>query len=185
MDALSFFKANGGFADGKYTDEGLTALAELLELLPTIWGGGKWGPVFQPLMSKVVPFSIEMVVVKDGKVLLTWREFEGNAGWHTPGSYVNPREDWQDTLSRLAKREVGCDVVFERTLHTFNNNHNPRFHDLTVLAQCRLAGDPTKSEWSPGAGEPQPGQVAWFAHKPEKMLGVHVKYWRPIEEALR
>lgn len=187
---LELFEQRGWLSEGEYTPSGLEALAELLGPLPTIWGktpkgnAGRWGPVFTPLMSKIVPFSTELVVVRDGAVLLTWREFEGTAGWHTPGSYVNPGEDWQDTVSRIAKREIGCDVVFERTLHTFSNPRNPRFHDLTVLAQCRLVNGPTKSWHDPSQGGPLPGQYAWFKEKPADILPVHDKYWAPIATAL-
>jgi len=190
-NATALFEERGWITDGEYTPEGLSALAELLGPLPTVWGKtlkgnpGRWGAAFSPLMSKMVPFSTELVVVKDGQVLLTWREFEGTAGWHTPGSYVNPRETWQDTVSRIAKREIGCDVIFTRTLHTFSNPQNPRFHDITVLAQCEILGNPLKSLYDPNAGDPVQGQFAWFSQKPRDILPVHNKYWEPIATALR
>lgn len=189
-NAIALFEKKGWINDGEYTPEGLVALAELLEPLPTVWGKtakgnqGRWGPAFGPLMSKMVPFSTELVIVRNGQVLLTWREFEGTAGWHTPGSYVDPGESWQDTVSRIAKRELGCEASYERQLATFNNNKNPRFHDLTVLAQCLLVGKPTKSQYEPAAGAPVPGQFAWFSNKPADILPVHDKYWAPIAVAL-
>ena len=182
--ALAFFDERGWFRDGKYTNEGLKSLAELLHPLSTVWGGDNWGPVFHELMGKIVPFSTELVVIREGAALLTWREFEGTAGWHIPGSFVNPREDWQMTVSRIAKRELGCDVLFERKLETFSNHQNPRFHDLTVLAQCRLTSDPLKSKYDPGAGDPVQGQFAWFKEKPADILPVHNKSWVAIEDAL-
>lgn len=188
--SIKLFEDREWIKEGEYTAVGLAALAELLNLLPTVWGKtpkgnqGRWGPVFGELMSKVVPFSTELVVVRERKVLLTWREFEGTAGWHTPGSYVEPRESWQDTVSRIAHRELKCDVAFERALATFSNPQNPRFHDLTVLAQCHLIGDPLMSLYDPGAGSPTTGQFAWFADKPANILPVHDKYWVPIETAL-
>lgn len=189
-NAIALFEQKGWIVDQEYTPEGLAALAELLGPLPTVWGKtlkgnpGRWGAAFTPLMSKMVPFSTELVVIKDGQVLLTWREFEGTAGWHTPGSYVNPRETWQDTVSRIAKRELGCDATFVRELKTSNNPQNPRFHDLTVLAECRLVGDPLKAKYDPEAGQPVQGQFAWFSKKPKNILPVHNKYWAPIAAAL-
>lgn len=189
-ESIDFFEKMKWFAEGEYTPEGLVALAELLDPLPTVWGktpkgnAGRWGPVFDKLMCKIVPFSTELVVVENGKVLLTWREFEGTAGWHTPGSYVNPRESWQDTVSRIAKREIGADVTFECPLYTFNNHENPRFHDLTVLAQCRLTSTPEKGQHDPSTGTPTQGEYAWFSEKPDNILPVHDKYWDPIEAAL-
>jgi ADP-ribose pyrophosphatase YjhB (NUDIX family) len=183
--ALALFEQQGWLDEqGKFNDGGKQALAELLGNLSTIWGGDKWGPVFTPLMSKVVPFSTEMVVVRNDAALLTWREFEGTAGWHTPGSYVNPREDWQSTVSRIAGRELKCNVTFDETLHTFNNYENPRFHDLTVLARCELTSEPQVPMYDPGAGAPKPGEFAWFNKKPTDILPVHDKYWAPIEAAL-
>ncbi len=187
---VGFFEQMGWLDGGEFTPAGLHALAELLGPLPTVWGktpkgnAGRWGPVFNKLMGKVVPFSTELVVIHAGAVLLTWREFEGTAGWHTPGSYVDRREDWQDTVSRIAGRELGCDVVFEHDLHTFSKSKNPRFHDLTVLARCRLINGPTSSQYNPSQGDPLPGQYAWFREKPADILPVHDKYWAPIATAL-
>lgn len=187
---VEIFEKQGWINEGEYTPDGLAALAELLSPLSTVWGKtakgnpGRWGAAFSPLMSKVVPFSTELVVVKDGFVLLTWREFEGTAGWHTPGSYVNPRETWQDTVSRIAQRELCVDATFERTIATFSNSQNPRFHDLTVLARCHLEGEPALNLYNPATGAPSQGQCAWFRERPANILPIHDKYWAPIEAVL-
>jgi ADP-ribose pyrophosphatase YjhB (NUDIX family) len=189
-NSLALFEERGWITDGEYTPKGLAALAELLGPLPTVWGktmkgnSGRWGAAFVPLMSKLVPFATELAIIKDRQILLTWREFEGTVGWHTSGTYVEPGEEWQDTVSRLARREVGCDAVFIRQLHTFTNPRNPRFHDLTVLVRCEMVGEPMKSKYDPSAGDPVEGQFAWFSEKPDNILPFHDRYWPIIAEAL-
>jgi ADP-ribose pyrophosphatase YjhB (NUDIX family) len=180
LSARTFFALRGWRRNGVYTQQGLHQLAELVTDLPTVWGG-KWGPLFTPFMGKVVPLATELVVIEGERVLLTHRRDKYFTGWHTPGSYTDPGEDWQKTCTRIAERELGCDVKFVRILHVFSNVDNPRFHDVTALALCRLVGKPQKGLNDPEAGT----SPAWFSEKPSGLIPVHDKYWPVIEAELR
>jgi hypothetical protein len=84
-------------------ERGIETLAALLKILPP-FHKGRWGKVFVPLMSKVVPTAIELVIVQNGKVLLTHRTDEFFTGWHTPGTYVGPRETRPEIEKELRKK---------------------------------------------------------------------------------
>lgn len=81
-----------------------------------------WFPdaVFRLFHRVVSRFAIELVIVRDKKVLLAKYhgkdapEFEGM--WHLPGGYDRADEDFSETASRVAKRELGADVRFVKIL---------------------------------------------------------------------
>ncbi len=66
-------------------------LLSLLEKMGAVHKSS-WGEAFVPFMSKVVPAAVELVIVRNGKVLLTHRRDAYFRGWHFPGTYLGPRE---------------------------------------------------------------------------------------------
>ena len=158
FDVMPFVGDNGCL-----NEAGLKLMAKVADKLPP-FHKGKWGPAFVPVMSKIVPVALELVIVKDRQVLLAWREDDGfhGTGWHAPGTYVGPGEDWQDTVQRCADREIKASVEFEREIGIFNMVDSPRFHGISVLVLCRIHG------------EPQAGQ--WFERCPKDMLDVHKRF---------
>lgn len=176
--AVALFEARGWLDEGEYTPEGLSALSELLDPLPTIWGTtpkgnqGRWGPVFISLMSKVVPASIELVIVRENKVLLTHRTDTFFTGWHTPGSYFDPSDTLQSAADRCAEKELGCEVKVERYLNSClqTKMENKRFADLPNLVLCHPITEPRSGEW--------------FSEMPDTILAHHRKYWPYIEAVL-
>lgn len=168
---LNYFRDQGWLDDRGFSLEGKDALADLLEILPDI-NKDRWGSrLFVSLLKKCVPASVELVIVKNGKVLLIHREDAYFKGFHTPGSYLGPDEDWQTAASRIAKQEVGCDVKVERYVTSFFNTDNPRFVDLSNLILCRIEDEPTNGEW--------------FEQLPDDMIPMHRKFWPSIESVLR
>ncbi|MBP6993711.1 NUDIX domain-containing protein [Candidatus Woesebacteria bacterium] len=72
---------------------------------------------FKDIYSIVPRLAVEVVVIKDKKILLTKRTEHGWAGmWHTPGGTVMYRESLQDAVRRLAREELGVDVEVGRLL---------------------------------------------------------------------
>lgn len=152
------------------TETGKEALAFLLDLLPK-FHKGRWGQVFVPLMSKMVPACVELVVVRNHEVLLTHRKDEFFQGWHTPGTYIGPGETFQETAQRCADKEIKCKVRFIKQLATFSHPDSPRFHDVSILILCEIAD-----------GEPQ--ACEWFSECPSDLISVHQPYWPVIVENL-
>jgi ADP-ribose pyrophosphatase YjhB (NUDIX family) len=131
------------------------------------------GKAFVPLVRRLglVPASVEIILVRDGQVYLTYRDDKFFTGWHTPGGYPRQRERYQDAVQRVAQRELGCSVEIERELGFVDHVDTPRFHDISLLVLCRVTDK-----------EPQGGQ--WFAERPADLLEVHAMYWPYIEKEL-
>lgn len=153
------------------TDTGKHALANMLHFLPP-FHKGRWGEVFVPFMEKVVPTAIELVIIRDHKVLLTHRTDPYFTGWHTPGTYVGPRETRQETAQRCADKELKMRVRYIRDIDEKDHPNSPRFHDQCILLLCEIV-----------EGEPQAGQ--WFSEMPPDLIPEHQKYWPAIEEELK
>ena len=149
--------------DGYLTSRGIRLLVQLLKHLKL----EQWGEAFIPLKKCGVHCAVELIIIHQRKVLLTWRNDRYFKGWHTPGSYLNQGESWQDAATRCARREIGVDVDVVQDVKTFNNVDNLRFHDQTTLLLCSLAGD-----------EPMAGQ--WFKTCPPDLIYPHEKYWPVI-----
>lgn len=169
--SVKLFEDRGWIKDGEYTQEGLSALAELMRSLQPVHKG-QWGPLFVPFMSKLVPACVELVIVRNKKVLLTRRHDAYFNGWHTPGTFIGPDETWQQAATRAAKRELQCDVVFERYLTSFlqTTGDNLRFAELGSLILCRLESDPANGRW--------------FSAMPYDILEHHRKFWPTIASVL-
>ncbi len=66
---------------------------------------------FKDIYSKVPKLSVEVIVFKEGKILLTRRAITPGIGeWHTPGGTVLKGEKLNQTVKRVAKEELGLSV---------------------------------------------------------------------------
>lgn len=155
--------------DGEYLNDAGT---DLLLALLTKLRPGRWERAFIPLRSLMVTVACELIIIQDGKVLLTYRYDKHFSGWHTPGTYIEPGEDLQATVQRCATRELGeVKVQFVRMIGGVNHPKSARFHDLSVLALCNLV-----------EGEPSAG--GWFNECPEDLIPDHREYWPIIKSFL-
>lgn len=133
---------------------------------------GRHGKAFIPLKKAAgVPVAVELVIVRGGKVLLTYRDDPFFKGWHTPGTYMEQGESWQDAAQRCADKEVKAKIHVLRVLEPVNHPDSPRFHDVSVLLLCEII-----------EGEEQAGE--WFAECPADLIEVHRPFWPMIERCL-
>ena len=162
-------KELGLIGSDQYLNEGGTEL--LISLLKHL-RPGNYGKAFIPLMEAAgVPMAVELVIVRNGKVLLTYRDDAHFTGWHTPGTYLRRGEDWQTAAQRCADKELKVPVRLVRVLDVFNHPDNPRFHDACTLLLCEADGEPQSGEW--------------FSSPPQDLIPVHRKYWPAIDRLLR
>jgi 8-oxo-dGTP diphosphatase len=55
---------------------------------------------------------VDLLIKKDGKILLTKRDIEPFKGyWHTPGGRIKFRETIEYAIKRIAKVEINCDDI--------------------------------------------------------------------------
>lgn len=164
--------------DGFLNEEGVDALCALLEKLNPDFHGD----AFIPMRRKVgVVVAVELVIVREGKVLLSYRDDKHFTGWHTPGTYQRQDETWQDTATRCAGRELERPVKILRSLLPQDNPDSPRFHDVSILLLCEMEGLPSLLM---RGGSPKPGYCRWFSDCPEDLISVHRKFWPEIAKVL-
>lgn len=78
------------------------------------------------------PFEILLAVYDGGA-----KEFRGK--WHIPGGYNRwPEMDITATCSRVAKREIGCDVTFQNVIgaYKWQTGEHPYGHPLSLYVEC-------------------------------------------------
>ncbi len=67
---------------------------------------------FRAIYQKVPRLTVEIIVRRNGAVLLTMRNIEPCKGmWHLPGGTVRFGEKLTDAVRRIAKSELGIDVA--------------------------------------------------------------------------
>lgn len=125
--------------------------------------------------KKGVMLSVELVLVRDGAVLLTYRKDRYTpefTGWHLPGTYREPRRSLIEDMQRCATNELGPNVRITNARKVGFEEHpdSPRFHDGCMLIRCEFEGEPH------GGG--------WFRECPPNLIGVHRVYWPVVAEQL-
>lgn len=151
-----------------FTDNEWAAIARLVRVIPKF--PHMPGSLFLPVMSLNVPAGVELILVRDQQVFLTWRDDPPFQGIHIPGTYIAPGEDLLQAAQRCGDKELNIRITSVKPIATVNNPTNPRFHDLCVLVHCEFEGQPT-------AG-------SWFAKCPVDLLAVQRDYWGYIEPLL-
>lgn len=68
-------------------------------------------PEFKKIYSRVPRLCVEVVLMRNNKILLTKRNIAPAIGqWHTPGGTVLKGEDLEMTVKRVAQEELGIPV---------------------------------------------------------------------------
>lgn len=86
--------------------------------------------------------AVNLLVVRiDGAILLTKRKKPPLAGsWHMPGSFLLKGEPLADCVHRVAKEELGVNVIDVELAGAFDDlTGDPRGHVVDVVYRCRIA----------------------------------------------
>lgn len=170
-----FLQRNRLIEGGKMTDLGWEIFSDLLNFvgqLPCLTPGFPKSPydIFEKFMSKVVPVAVELVLIRQGKVFLTWREDNFFRGWHFPGGFISPRETLIKTCQRIADRETpGLSIISVDVLDIVNNTDDPRFHCVSLIVKAQTFD------------EPQSDHGCWFSEKPADLIEIHQPIWQKIK----
>lgn len=152
--------------NGKLTKQEISALGKLLKKVPAIPSVPE--EFFISLMRKNVPAVVDLAIIRNHKILLTYRDDVFYRGWHFPGGLIHPRETFKQTASRILLKEVGLKLAKIEKINTFNNSKDKRFHCLSIFFICRLA-----------VGEPIDGK--WFSDCPKDIIPEHKRLWSNIK----
>ncbi len=155
-------------ADGRLNDKGWQLFSILLDFVgpyPDLTPGIMPSPygIFDKFLSKVVPGAQELVLIRDGKIYLTYRNDSWWKGWHVPGGFIRPRETVIQTCQRIADSEIpGVKITDARIIKGLSVSDNPRFAHVVLLVRADFQGEPTGGEW--------------FSEFPPDFLEIHRRY---------
>lgn len=182
-DILRYGKLGITNEEGKLTEKGRLLLGQLLTKVKPIWQGDDWTGFFEELLTRVVATAVEVILVRDGRALLTYRDEtydRVHIGWHFPGTYVSPGESLIDAARRCLKRETELSCFYDpRTkeghpIGVVNHAGSPRFHDLSLLILVKSDDRVEESD-----------TTRWFTSPPDDLIDAHKSYWSFVEPYLR
>lgn len=123
---------------------------------------------YKEIYSLVPRLTVEVLIVEDGKILLTKRSIEPVKGfWHTPGGAVLKGEKIEETVKRVAKEEVGLDVLVERSCSIIEYESLIGYfgHDISLAFLCRKKDKAQEVKLDNNAED-----YDFFSALPEKMI---------------
>lgn len=144
---------------------------KILKLLPSV-PNVPGAEVFYELAKKSIPVAIDLVLIRDKKILLVKRKDKFYDGWHFPGFYRKPRTSLLEDCKARVKNELGGNIkiISAKPVGYADHPDNHRFHDFGILALCQFKGKPNLGRW--------------FSKMP-KMINIQKKYWKIVEPHLK
>ena len=123
--------------------------------------------LFEALNEYVSLPVVEVILVdKQNRFLLTYRDDEHWHGWHIPGGFVGVRESIQNACSRIAMRELGIECTFIKVVNAIAWENNHDFSSpISIFCLCTVKGDKA----------PQDG--TYFDTCPEDTIGFHKAFF--------
>lgn len=143
--------------------------------------------LFVAVASLTPIVNADILIVKEGKVLLSWRDDEQcGAGWRLPGGCVRLKETLEQRLHVCAKSELGTDVLCDMKPVLITENIEPkrdrgRTHFISFLYQCVPVD---KVQLRLLDNQEIKGHLGWFNHMPEHFLPVQDFYRETITKIL-
>ena len=154
MNSKKFLQKNDLIdKNGKLNNNGWRLFSGLLDFVgpyPDLTPGRMPSPyrICDKLLSKIVPAAQELIIIKDKKIYLTWRNDKWWKGWHTPGAHIKPRETLKKTCQRIADGEIpGIKIKNVKLLGAVSCMRSPRAHNVILITKANFSGEPTKGKW--------------------------------------
>jgi len=139
-------------------------------------------------LSRISPLINVDLLIKNKKneTLLTWRG-KGEKikpGWHVPGGIIRFRDTIQNRIKKVALKELGTKVNFEKNPISINEihlNQINRSHFISLLYKCVLIKKlPNSLKYK--NNKPAIGQYCWFKTMPKNIISIHRIYKNYINE---
>ena len=135
---------------------------------------------FKYIYSKVPRSTVEVLIIKDGAVLLAKRSIDPYKGmWHSPGGTVYFREKITDAVKRVAKEEIGVDVEVGELLGIieYDSEKDEYFgNSLSHVYFCKIVrGTPMAEE--------QSEEIAFFKEIPDNTIPEQREFYRQLLES--
>jgi ADP-ribose pyrophosphatase YjhB (NUDIX family) len=129
-------------------------------------------------IRKVTPLiNVDLLIRRDGRTLLAWREDEFDKGWHIPGGIVRFREAFQSRIDAVALTEIGATVESEPSpCNLVEMREPPRGHFIALLYRCRLTSEIDPIRIYSGHGKPANGSLSWIEGVPDNLYPMQLVY---------
>jgi colanic acid biosynthesis protein WcaH len=134
-------------------------------------------PVFH-FIRKVTPLiNVDLLIRRDGRTLLAWREDEYDTGWHIPGGIIRFREEFQSRIDAVARMEIGATVASEAApCNIAELREHDRGHFISLLYRCSLTSELDPARMYSGRGRPANGALGWIEGLPDDMYPAQLFY---------
>jgi len=129
-------------------------------------------------IRKVTPLiNVDLLICRDGRALLAWREDEYDKGWHIPGGIVRFREAFHARINAVALTEIGATVESEPSpCNLAQQRQHPRGHFISLLYRCSLTSEIDPARFYPGQGKPVNGSLSWIEGVPHDFYPAQLFY---------
>lgn len=137
------------------------------------------GELFLVVVSLTPIVNVDMLIVKEGNILLSWRADEQcGAGWHLPGACVRLKETLEQILHVCVKSELGTDGLCDMKPVLITENIEPkrdrgRTYFISFLYRCVPVNEFRLRLFD---NQEVKGHLGWFDHIPEHFLPVQDFY---------
>jgi ADP-ribose pyrophosphatase YjhB (NUDIX family) len=129
-------------------------------------------------IRRVTPLvNVDLLIRRDGRTLLAWREDEYDKGWHIPGGIVRFRETFQSRIEAVALTEIGVTVESEPApCNLAQLRQHPRGHFISLLYRCSLTSEIDHARIYSGRGQPANGSLSWIEGVPQDFYPAQLFY---------
>jgi ADP-ribose pyrophosphatase YjhB (NUDIX family) len=129
-------------------------------------------------VRKVTPLiNVDLLIRRDGRTLLAWREDEYDTGWHVPGGIVRFREALRSRIDAVALTEIGATVDSEPSPSNLAElRQHSRGHFISLLYRCTLTSEIDPARMYSGDGKPANGALSWIEGVPHDLYPAQLFY---------
>ena len=126
---------------------------------------------FKSIYTRVPRACVELIILKGKKILLTKRSIEPFKGfWHFPGGGVLYKEKIKATIDRVAREELGIEVIPQKFLGYMESLNDGFRHGVALTFKCKII-----KNQQPKALE-QADEIKFFKKIPKQIVPTHRKF---------
>lgn len=126
-------------------------------------------PVFDFIRQVTPLINVDLLIRRDDRTLLAWREDEYHTGWHIPGGIIRMRESLKARIDLVALNELGAIVESEPAPCAIAELRDyARGHFISLLYRCRLVTELDASRMSSAEQKPRHGELCWIRGVPQE-----------------
>lgn len=127
--------------------------------------------VFTFVASVTPMINVDLLIVQNNKLLLSWRDDGRNIGWHIPGGIIRFKETINNRIIKTSLNEIGATVSYNAVpikMSEIFMDYQRRGHFISLLYECSVP-DGFEIDNS-GLSENDSGYLKWFDYEPANIV---------------